>query len=197
MMEIQQARREQAASIAQLIMMAVTDECCRNFCGEGRGLDDFLRMMTLLVERNDSQYSYRNALVAVDDGRVVGLALSYDGARLHLLREAFVAMAKEHLGRDHSGMDDETQAGELYLDSFAVLPAYRHRGIGTRLLLATAEKARRMGIPQVGLLVDKGNPTAERLYLAAGFRYEGDSHWGGHPMKHLVRFAEPGADGAG
>ena len=153
-------------------MMAMTDECCQNFCGEGRGLDDFLRMMTLLVERDDSQYSYRNTLVAVEDDRV---------------RLAFITMAKEFLNSDHSGMDDETQAGELYLDSFAVLPEYRRRGIGTRLLLATAEKAERMNIRQVGLLVDKGNPTAEQLYLAVGFRYEGDSHWGGHSMKHLVR----------
>ena len=168
-------------------MMAMTDECCQNFCGEGRGLDDFLRMMTLLVERDDSQYSYRNTLVAVEDDRVVGIAVSYDGAQLHQLRLAFITMAKEFLNSDHSGMDDETQAGELYLDSFAVLPEYRRRGIGTRLLLATSEKARRMNIPQVGLLVDKGNPTAEQLYLAVGFRYDGDSHWGGHPMKHLVR----------
>ena len=187
MIEIQQARREQADAIARLTMMAMTDECCQNFCGEGRGLDDFLRMMTLLVERDDSQYSYRNTLVAVEDDRVVGIAVSYDGAQLHQLRLAFITMAKEFLNRDHSGMDDETQAGELYLDSFAVLPEYRRRGIGTRLLLATAEKAERMNIQQVGLLVDKGNPTAEQLYLAVGFRYEGDSHWGGHPMKHLVR----------
>lgn len=186
-MIIQQARRDQAAAIAQLIMTAMTDDCCLNFCGEGRGLDDFRSMMVALVERDDSQYSYRNTLVAEDGGRVVGIAVSYDGGRLHTLREAFIVQARTWLGRDHSGMDDETQAGELYLDSFAVLPEYRRQGIGTRLLLATAEKARQMGIPQVGLLVDKGNPTAERLYLAAGFRYEGDSMWGGHPMKHLVR----------
>ena len=115
MIEIQQARREQADVIARLIMMAMTDECCQNFCGEGRGLDDFLRMMTLLVERDDSQYSYRNTLVAVEDDRVVGIAVSYDGAQLHQLRLAFFTMAKEFLNRDHSGMDDETQAGELYL----------------------------------------------------------------------------------
>ncbi len=37
-----------------------------------------------------------------------------------------------------------------------------------------------------GLLIDKGNPNAERLYLHVGFEYANDSSWGGHPMRHLV-----------
>ena len=56
----------------------------------------------------------------------------------------------------------------------------------TLLLMATKEKADRMCLPCVGLLVDKGNPSAERLYTSVGFRYANDSSWGGHPMKHLV-----------
>ena len=42
-----------------------------------------------------------------------------------------------------------------------------------------------MGLPAVGLLVDKGNPKAEKLYTRIGFKYVGDSSWGGHEMKHL------------
>ena len=83
-------------------------------------------------------------------------------------------------------MDDETQAGELYLDSLAVLPDYRRQGIAWRLLKATKEKADRMGLPCVGLLVDKGNPAGEALYVSVGFRYANDSSWGGHPTKHLT-----------
>ena len=83
-------------------------------------------------------------------------------------------------------MDDETQAGELYLDSLAVLPEYRRQGIARKLLLATKERANRMGLPCVGLLVDKDNPVGEALYASVGFRYKNDNQWGGHPMKHLV-----------
>ncbi len=83
-------------------------------------------------------------------------------------------------------MDDETQAGELYLDSLAVLPDYRRQGIARRLLKATKEKADRMGLPCVGLLVDKGNPAGEALYVSVGFRYVSNNSWGGHPMKHMV-----------
>ena len=178
MIEIREATKNQAAEIASLIMMAMTDDCCLYFCGDGYGLEDFRQMMTTLVEREDSQYSYKNTLVALDASKVVGISVSYNGGRLH--------EPKKHIGKDHSGMDDETQAGELYLDSLAVLPEYRCRGIAKLLIRATKERANSMGLPCVGLLVDKGNTTGEALYSSVGFRYMNDNQWGGHPMKHLT-----------
>ncbi|MBR1882672.1 MAG: GNAT family N-acetyltransferase [Muribaculaceae bacterium] len=183
---IQAATSEQASHIARLIMMAMSDDCCRYFCGSRHTLDDFYAMMTRLVLRDDSQYSYRNTLVALDGNQVVGAAVAYDGAELHTLRRAFVAMAHEYLDMDLSHMGDETQPGELYLDSLAVLPEYRHRGIAARLLETTKERARVMRLPAVGLLVDQDNPGARSLYEAAGFHYVNDNTWGGHLMRHLV-----------
>ena len=186
MVEIREATKNQAAEIARLIMMAMTDECCLYYCADGCGLRAFRRMMTYLVNREDSQYSYRNTLVAMDGEKVVGVSVSYDGSMLHELRRAFIEAAKEYVGKDNSGMDDETQAGELYLDSLAVLPEYRRQGIAKRLILATKEKAEAMHLPCVGLLVDKGNPDGEALYSSVGFKYMNDSRWGGHEMKHLI-----------
>ena len=186
MIEIREASKSQAAEIASLIMTAMTDDCCLYFCGEGYGLEDFHKMMTMLVERENSQYSYRNTLVAMDADKVVAISVSYDGGRLHELRRAFIEAAKEQIGKDHSGMDDETQAGELYLDSLAVLPEYRCQGIARKLLLATKERANLLGLPRVGLLVDKDNPIGEALYTSVGFQYVNDNQWGGHPMKHLI-----------
>lgn len=210
MIEIREASKSQAAEIASLIMTAMTDDCCLYFCGEGYGQEDlasgracsrsaeqaslrrsrllaaFRKMMTMLVEREDSQYSYQNTLVAMDAEQVVGISVSYDGGCLHELRRAFIEAAKEQIGKDHSGMDDETQAGELYLDSLAVLPKYRRQGIARKLLLATKERANLLGLPRVGLLVDKDNPVGEALYTSVGFQYVNDNQWGGHPMKHLI-----------
>ena len=182
---IRKATKEQAPEIANLIMMAMTDECCQYFCGESYGLEDFRRMMISLVEVEVSQYSYKNTLVAIVSDKVVGIAVCYDGSRLHKLRRAFIAAAKEYLGKDHAGMDDETQAGELYLDSLAVLPEYRRLGIPKKLVLATKKRAERMRL-RVWLLVDKDNPEGEAFYTSIGFQYEGDSQWGGHSMKHLI-----------
>ena len=186
-MEIQHAKDSQARSIARLIMQAMNYGCCRYFAGPDHTLDDFERMMTSLVQSEKSQYSYLNAIVAVDEdgGEPCGVCISYDGARLHELREAFVNAARDSLGRDFGSMADETSDGELYIDSIAVREDCRGRGIATRLLQAAVDKARAMNLPAVGLLVDKGNPKAERLYERVGFRYVGDNAWGGHEMKHL------------
>ena len=133
-MEIQTAQKHQALSIARLIMQAMNYDCCRYFTGPDHTLDDFERVMTNMVLAENSQYSYLNTLVAIDaDGGLCGACVSYDGARLHELRRPFFDACKEHFGRDVSGIGDETQAGELYLDSLAVYESYRGKGVATRL----------------------------------------------------------------
>ena len=47
------------------------------------------------------------------------------------------------------------------------------------------ERASRLGLPCVGLLVDKDNSIGDALYASVGFQYVNDNQWGGHPMKHL------------
>jgi DNA-3-methyladenine glycosylase I len=83
-------------------------------------------------------------------------------------------------------MDDETLAGELYLDSLAVLPEYRRMGIARKLVMTAKKRADRMRL-RLGLLVDKDNPDGEAFYTSVGFQYEGDSMWGSHEMKHLIK----------
>ena len=184
-MKITQATPNHAPYIAQLVMMAMTDECCLNLAGEGNTLDDFARVMNRLTAADYSQYSYRNTLVAIDDdGQVAGAIVSYDGGQLHALRQAFIDEMKREVGIDHSGIADETGPGEWYLDSLAVYPQYRGQGIARQLLQATVERAQKAGL-HAGLLVDKGNPKAERLYRSIGFEYVNDAMWGGHEMRHL------------
>lgn len=184
---IRQAKQDEAATIARLIMTAMTDECCLFFCGKEYGIDSFHRVMTRLVEHEDSQYSYKNTLCAVDrQDNIAGICTSYDGGKLRQLRQVFIDTAQKEWGKDHSGIPDETEAGELYIDSLAVDPAFRGKGIATMLLNATIEKAKKLGLPRTGLLVDTGNPRAEALYTRVGFKLAGTNAWGGHPMRHLV-----------
>lgn len=184
--KIETATPDMASHIASLIMEAMNPECCQNFAGPGHTLVDFHRMMTRLVEMEDSQYSYRNTLVALtSSGILAGVCVAYDGGELRQLRRRFIEAAQEAFGLDYSGMADETEEGEFYVDSLAVSSNYRGKGIATELLRATIEKGIQRGIPTIGLLVDKSNPKAEELYSKVGFQYVNDSVWGGHPMKHL------------
>ncbi len=179
---IECADQGQAPEIASLIMEAMDHDCCRNFAGPEHTLDDFHRMMTKLVSMDDSQYSYRNTLVAKVGGDVAGCLVAYDGKDLLRLRRRFIEAAREFLGRDFSAMDEETKAGEYYLDSLCVKTDFRKRGIATKLI---KEAIRRHGTQPIGLLVDHTHPWAERLYRAIGFEFVGETTWGGHAMNHL------------
>ena len=90
---IRQARPNEAERIAEFIIMAMTEECCLHFCGPHHDINDFRSVMTSLVARDDTQYSYLNTLVADDGGSVIGICVSYDGALLHQLRQPFIAAA--------------------------------------------------------------------------------------------------------
>lgn len=60
--------------------------------------------------------------------------------------------------------------GECELLSLAVAPAERSRGIGTALLSAALERARRDGVGRMFLEVAEDNAVAQHLYQRYGFR---------------------------
>ena len=69
-----------------------------------------------------------------------------------------------------------SQAGEYYIDSLAVLPEYRRRGIARQLMQAQIEQGRQLGFTHFTLLVDPVNPNAQGLYSQLGFQYESDCY---------------------
>ncbi|MBQ2126809.1 MAG: GNAT family N-acetyltransferase [Bacteroidaceae bacterium] len=137
-----------------------------------------------LAAREVSQYSYRNALVAEVDGSVVGAIIGYDGARLEELRKPLFELMREKLGSVPT-VEDETSAGEFYLDSIAVLPQYRGSGAGGALLAAARDRAFAAGHDRVGLIVDFENPRAEALYKSLGFERMNATTFLGHDMWHM------------
>lgn len=184
-MKIIPARREDAPLIARAIIMAVGEEITSDFAGPDHTVADIEALFTELAAMEDSQYSYRNTLVAItDDGRVAGVCIAYDGALLHKLRERFFEAVRRRLGREMGDMADETSPDEFYLDTLAVWEEFRGRGIGGSLLMAQAARAHDAGKP-AGLLVDKDNPKAEALYRRLGFRPAGERPFAGVIMNHL------------
>ncbi|MDE6339284.1 MAG: GNAT family N-acetyltransferase [Muribaculaceae bacterium] len=184
---IRPARRDDASWIGRVVTMAIGEELARELAGEMHTVEDVERMFATLAARDDSQYSYRNSLVAEDEaGNVAGAVVAYDGADLYRLRKTFMAEAKTAIGLEFEGEPaDETGPEEFYLDSLGVLPEYRGQGIARKLIEAAAERARLAGKP-LGLLCSKDNPNARRLYDALGFRLVGERPFAGEMMDHLL-----------
>lgn len=171
---IREASRNDAPFIALVVCMAL------NYDDKHPLYEVFVR----LAARDDAQYSYCNALIAEVDGKCAGAIVGYDGARLHELRAPLQALIIEKTGAPID-IEDETAAGEFYLDSLAVLPQYRSSGIGGKLLCAMRDRAFEAGYERVGLLVDVDNPRAEALYSSLGFERVNPTTFLGHKMWHL------------
>jgi DNA-3-methyladenine glycosylase I len=181
---IQPAKRSQASEIATLIMLAMNHDCCKNLAGPHHTLDDFHRMMTGLVEMDESLYSYRNTLTAVTrKGELMGICTAYDGKDFRKLRAPFIEAARQQLQQNFSNMAVETEAGEFYIDSLAVKSDYQGQGVATALLRAVIN--RHGDYLPIALLVDKGNPLAEKLYARVGFKTVDETSWAGHAMRHM------------
>ena len=131
---VRPATPEDAPIIAAALTMALGKETMKLYCGE-----NYQDVLEELVRMENTQYSYRNALVADVNGTPAGAIVGYDGARLHELRRPTLRRIEERTGQTFEGVEDETHPGEYYLDSLGVLPEYRRLGIGGRLLTALRE----------------------------------------------------------
>lgn len=177
---VRPATPEDAPIIAAALTMALGEESMRMYCGE-----HYAEVLEEVVRREDTQYSYRNALVAEADGTPAGAIVGYDGARLYELRRPTLRLISERTRQNFDNVQDETGPGEYYLDSLGVLPAYRGAGIGGKLLSALRDKAFAEGHQKAGLLVDVENPEAERLYRSLGFERVEARELFGHRMWHM------------
>lgn len=170
---------EDAVVVARIIALALGEELTRYLCGDaGEGLFEDM------VRRDDTQYSYRNAIVCEIDSEVVGAVCGYDGARLYELREPVIEAIRMQCGRVPD-MADETSAGEFYIDTVGVLPHMQRQGLGTELICRMSAEAFAAGYERVGLLVDSGNPSAGRLYESLGFKRIDEVGFLGHKMYHM------------
>jgi ribosomal protein S18 acetylase RimI-like enzyme len=140
--------------------------------------------MLFFAENVNNQYSYQNCWVAEDNNRVVGAVNVYDGALLSELRQPVIDYLRNKFGKELS-VEDETQAGEFYIDTIGVHPNEQGRGIGTKLLQFVVDDFVTNRGQTLGLLVDDENPDAKRLYLKMGFKSAGKRLFLGKNMEHL------------
>ncbi|MBO4965822.1 MAG: GNAT family N-acetyltransferase [Muribaculaceae bacterium] len=185
---IVRAVKSDAADIAETVLAAlhVAEDDSRRSLGK--------QIFTALAGRDDSQYSYVNTLKAVaSDGAVLGMLVGYDGGDLCRLREAFYEEVERSTGKNIRYFAAETDDAEWYIDSLSVRPESRGKGVASALIKEAVRLASSCGKP-VGLLVDKDNDRARRLYESLGFQPQGERPFAGIMMDHLVRPLDNRAD---
>jgi ribosomal protein S18 acetylase RimI-like enzyme len=182
MIEIRKATLNDAETIATYLLLAMQDIVYK-FIREEDPLQAKAFMLHF-VKKEYNQYSYQNCWVAENGKEVLAAVNIYDGADLIELRKPVIQHIQSRFNVDFQP-DDETQAGEYYIDSLGVHPSHQGKGIGTTLLAFLIEEYTRKNGQTLGLLVDKDNPSARRLYLNLGFKIAGEKVLFGKYMEHL------------
>lgn len=133
-----------------------------------------IELLTQVASRPDTLYSWRHCTLATDaaDGQVLGGLISYAGDDYLQRRQVTFSLVSDLIDFDVAQMDAEAQPNEYYLDSLAVWPAARGRGVARRLMQDGIAQGRSQGRPVV-LACSPHNAGAHRLYESLGFRDAG------------------------
>jgi ribosomal protein S18 acetylase RimI-like enzyme len=122
--------------------------------------------------RTDLLYSYVHTRVAEVNGVPAGSLLAYPGEPYKELRHKTFAECWPDLASLDTESEMETGPGEYYLDTLAVVPAYRKHGIGHRLLEDAIGRGRALGYGRIALVADPQYPHLLELYASLGFEPE-------------------------
>ncbi|MCB2209667.1 GNAT family N-acetyltransferase [bacterium] len=125
------------------------------------------------------RFSYEETTMAVYQGRVVGLLLSYPASRMRKLdRKADRLILKQYRLRGKLALAvrawpqlfmNQANRDEYQIGNLAVRKRYQGRGIGTHLMTYAAEQAQSMGLNKLALRVAIENQNARELYQRLGF----------------------------
>ncbi|PRD57516.1 GNAT family N-acetyltransferase [Sphingobacterium gobiense] len=181
-MQIRKARSTDAEAIAP-IMLTAMEEIIYYFIGE-QDQQKATAFLTYHIAEPGNQYSYEHIIVAEEDGNIIGQICLYPGNKLEQLRAPILSYLRTHFKREpNSG--NETQAGEVYIDTLAVSIAAQGKGMGKILLLYAIDLFVHRQKEALGLLVDKENPKARKLYLDIGFKPVKEVSIFGKQLVHL------------
>jgi ribosomal protein S18 acetylase RimI-like enzyme len=140
------------------------------------------RFLGRLFIRRHNRFSHEFTDVAVTNGEVAGLLLSFPGRLLGRLDRAMAAQLLQITGlvgflrfvrRSLPLMRvKEATADQYFISTLAVSPHFQRQGIGARLLAYAESKALSAGFAQCTLTVDVENAPACRLYEREGYQIE-------------------------
>lgn len=181
-MQIRKAKRQDYTHITYCLLLAMEDIAFK-FIGE-KSYEKATLFLNAMTSEKENQYSYENCWVIENKDGIIGVACLYDGGKLHKLRQPVANYIKQHFGKDFNP-EDETQAGEIYIDCVGVNPDQQGKGVGSKIFAFLIDEYVNKQNKTLGLLVDNDNPKAEKLYLKLGFSTTGKKTLVGKTLKHM------------
>jgi ribosomal protein S18 acetylase RimI-like enzyme len=118
------------------------------------------------ARREEGSFSYRNAVVLEEEGRVVACLVGYplpdEPEPIDLAQTPPMFVPLQEL--------ENLAPGTWYVNVLATYPGHRGRGHGTRLLGLAEELAAAAGSRGLSIIVSDANAGARRLYGRCGYR---------------------------
>lgn len=164
--QFRRATRDDAAALAELVNMA----------GEGLPLylwgklaeagEDPWDVGRRRAQRETGSFSYRNAIVVEEAGKVMAALVGYR------LPEVSEPIDHDKMPAMFVGLQElENLAPKTwYVNVVAAFPEKRGKGLGTRLLSLAEDLARETSASGMSIIVANSNTGARRLYERAGYR---------------------------
>lgn len=186
-LRIRAAQTHDVAVVPEIMLQAMEDIVFRFIQKEDK--KEAVHFLTALFQQSKNLYSHENTFVAVDpEGNIMGSLTGYDGDHFIELRQPILEIMQKQYGNDLIP-EAETTGQEFYIDSVAVSPTARGKGVGSELLKHAITYAKTHGFRQIGLLVDLDNPNAKKLYERLGFTLGNKMPFAGGEYYHMyIRF---------
>jgi ribosomal protein S18 acetylase RimI-like enzyme len=157
-----------------------------------------IRVLAVLFRERGHLLSFQFSILAEENGEVVGIAQALPSATLGRAVLLLVRVYGKRFGLRPAlrlawrgfplAFEPDAKPNEYYVDTLAVAPSRRNRGIGRILLEDAQRRGREAGFPLCSLAVMLHNPNAKRFYERAGFRAE---------RKYVSRLRVPGVQYSG
>ncbi len=149
-------------------------------------LSSILDSITECERHTDTLYSYINTRIAEVDGQPAGALLSYPGEIYAVFREWTFRQYWPSMYARITDDDPETDPGEYYLDSLAIVPAYRKHGLGRALIKDGIRLGLEKGFSQIALVADTAFPHLPGIYATMGFVPDGHRNLFGDDYLRMV-----------
>lgn len=162
---IRPARPEDCGDIARLFLISsdgLAEYIWGRIAPEGVSL---LEVGRRRYAREGVAFSYRNCLVAEEDGRVIAMVHSFAMPP----RDAAGDTGDEPVDPVLQPYAELEDPGSLYVSGVAVYPEHRGRGLARRLMEEARARAEALGLPRMSLICFEGNERAMQLYRRLGF----------------------------